>query len=212
MNLRRTAIVDDQPLVAAALAQLLKLRCGCESTLLVHDTGQLLSAVNGMLPHLIILDAGMTNALQAVSSLVGQAPASRVVLLDEYWRETQLRRAIKYGVAGYCTKRDMPDEFATAINKVLAGGAALPDPAMVKGTTNRLNSDRASGLAALTPRELELLKHLAEGQSVAECACLMQISSNTAENHKAHIMRKLGLHKVVEVARFAFKHGLVNVE
>jgi two-component system, NarL family, invasion response regulator UvrY len=65
-------------------------------------------------------------------------------------------------------------------------------------------------LSLLTRRELQVLTHLAEGLKVRQIAKVLEISPNTVENHKAHLMRKLGLHKNVELARFAMRHGVVS--
>ncbi len=124
--------------------------------------------------------------------------------------EAHLRRAIDCGVAAYVTKCDAPSDLAAAIHKVLAGGLFLPDlmPAQHLPPSARTTvGNGPHGLSSLTRREIEVLTRLAEGLRVSEVARVLSISPNTVENHKAHVMRKLGLHKNVDLARFAIRHG-----
>jgi len=207
-------VADDQPLIAASLGQFLAVHCACRTTLLTTDMAQLLAAAEQDPPQLILIDACMAKAFRTVRTLSTHQPQIKIVLIDELRIEMNLRRAIDCGVSGYCTKCDPAAEILALIRKVLAGGVVLPQPA-VPGTKleiARPHTDGVQSLSLLTRREVEVLVRLAEGFRVAECAHLLGISPNTVENHKAHIMRKLGLHKNVELARFAIRHGLTTDE
>ncbi len=207
-------IVDDQPLIAAMLGQLLFAQAACQTTLITSEVAELLRATEQGAPDLVLMDAGMAGAFRAIRALITHQPHVRVVLLDEFPSELNLRRAVDCGVSGYCAKSAAPAEFLAAIHTVLGGGVVLPEPLPTgtKAVTAGAHVDGAQKLALLTRREIEVLTRLAAGSRVAECARLLGISPNTVENHKAHIMRKLGLHKNVELARFAIRHGLVTDE
>jgi len=91
-------------------------------------------------------------------------------------------------------------------------GGSTPEKALKGAYTAQKKEEERKALSQLTQREMEVLRLLADGHRVAECAAILNISGNTVENHKAHIMRKLGLHKIVDLVRFAVRHGVVSDE
>jgi DNA-binding NarL/FixJ family response regulator len=215
-SLVRVMLADDQWIVAEALARLIGAEPGLTVTMVTSDAAQLLVAAERDPPTVALIDAAMAQSFRTARALATRCPRTKVIMLDEFRLDVHLHRAIDCGVAGYLTKCDAPADLTAAIAKVVAGGLSLP---LLMPTNFRLmdrpqpaaNVEKdATSLALLTPRELEVLARLAEGLKVADCARELKISPNTVENHKAHIMRKLGLHKNVDLARFAIRHGLVS--
>jgi two-component system response regulator NreC len=205
-------LTDDQPLVAAALATLIASFDQCQVSLTTSDAMQLLAAAERSPPALAVIDVGMAQSFRVARALATRCPRTKVILLDEFRLDAHLQRAMDCGAAAYLTKCDGAADLLAAVSKVMAGGLYFPDlmPLPIGDpATAPQDGSSAHALSQLTRRELQVLTHLAEGLKVREIATVLEISPNTVENHKAHLMRKLGLHKNVELARFAMRHGLV---
>jgi DNA-binding NarL/FixJ family response regulator len=210
-------VADDQSMVAEGLARLLAAVEGCQIKLVTNDVLRLMSAAEDEPPGLVVIDAAMAQSFRVARALATRCPRTKVILLDEFRLEAHLQRAIDCGAAGYLTKCDAAADLTAAIRKVLTGALAFPAPLPLlpapisDGPTPRATKGNGPhGLSLLTRRELEVLTRLAEGMKVRDVARSLGISANTVENHKAHVMRKLGLHKNVDLARFAIRHGLVS--
>lgn len=143
------------------------------------------------------------------------ADSGAVVLLDERPIDAHARQALQLGI-GYLTKTQSGSELASALAEAASGTMVL-DPAIA----DRLDADR-SGLRLagtpsgpfeqLTPREIDVLVQISQGLTVKECAKTLGISASTVDNHKARLMRKLNIHKTVELTRLALVHGLLPGE
>jgi DNA-binding NarL/FixJ family response regulator len=209
-------VVDDQLLVGEVLAQSVSAHQSFSVALVTCDALQALSAAERLRPAIVVIDATMPHAFRAARALAAHASRTRVLLLDDFPSEDQARRALGCGASGYLTKREPLDDFATALAHIAAGGQAFPkQPAAKQDHKQNSSFRRVAGVdepspAILTLRELEVLTHLARGLRVRECARALGISHNTVENHKARIMGKLGIHKTVELTRFAIHHGIVS--
>ncbi|HEY4310765.1 MAG TPA: response regulator transcription factor [Pirellulales bacterium] len=210
-------VADDQLMVAEGLARLLAAVEGCQIKLVTSDVLRLMSAAEDEPPGLVVIDTAMAQSLRVARALATRCPRTKVILLDEFRLEAHLQRAIDCGAAGYLTKCDAPADLTAAVRKVLTGALAFPGPLPIPPplppgapNTETMKGNGPHGLSLLTRRELEVLTRLAEGLKVRDVARSLGISANTVENHKAHVMRKLGLHKNVELARFAIRHGLVS--
>ncbi len=117
---------------------------------------------------------------------------------------------------GYFTRNEPFSDLAAGIQGLARGERAFGP--CVKNHIHhtprgwQLNYDQGdSNLAALTPREFEVLKLVAQGHSVKDCAELLDLAPSTVDNHKARLMKKLGVHKTLDLARLAIREGLVNV-
>ena len=210
-------LADDQLIVAEAMARMVGVLDHCQIVLVTCDALQLLASAERQSPNLVVIDAAMAQSFRAARALATRCPRTKVLMIDEFRLESHLRRAIDCGVAAYLTKCDAPTDLAAAVHKVLAGGLFLPDPmppqhSPASSRTTTAPGNGPHGLSSLTGREIEVLTRLAEGLRVSEVARVLSISPYTVENHKAHVMRKLGLHKNIDLARFAIRHGLVSDE
>lgn len=217
------AIVDDQALVREAIAHLIDSMVGFRVVFTSGDIDSLADDGLARAASLIVVDAALAGSdLLALSESQSQGRATvRVLLLDEFPSTARLRRARRNGAAGYVSKCDTAAELAAVLRHVRAGGFAFAtrDPAApVWRAAREGDSDRRMAPPArsagpspadLTPRERQILIGLAEGLSVKRCAEALEISPNTVDNHKTRIMRKLGVHKTVDLTRFALRHGLI---
>jgi DNA-binding NarL/FixJ family response regulator len=119
--------------------------------------------------------------------------------------ETLVRQALEAGARGYVLKNAIDLELGASIRRVAAGETVLDPqlkrPASLKGERN----------AALTPRELEILRLIVDGKSNKEIAAALNLSANTVAVHRANIMDALGIHKTAELVVYALRNGLVNL-
>jgi DNA-binding NarL/FixJ family response regulator len=200
-------LVDDHHLVRRGFRRILE----DESDLVVvgeaSNGEEAVAMAKKLHPHVVVMDCalpGMTG-LDAARLIVQHSPSPALLMLSMHSEETWVRQAMDAGARGYLLKSAMDLELADAVRKVAAGETVL-DPAVSRPANLRGERD-----AALTPRELEILRHIVEGKSNKEIADHLGLSPNTVAVHRANIMDALGIHKTAELVVYAIRHGLVNI-
>ncbi len=213
----RVQLVDDQALVREGLARLVSAARGMQVVATAANIDDAIRRAVATSPDVVLLDLVMPGrgALDAARAIRQRRPNTKIILIDEFPLDTHLRSALRLGVAGYLTKHDSFGEIEKAVRAVHAGRQAFSPHVAARLVSTplglRVDSTRSEGLlATLTPREIEMLVCLALGGSVKQCAELLSISPNTADNHKSSLMYKLGVHKSADLTRFALRHGLVT--
>jgi DNA-binding NarL/FixJ family response regulator len=134
--------------------------------------------------------------------------------MSQYDDREYVRRLLKAGVAGYVLKKSAGSELANAIRAVHRGGLVL-DPEVARAAMEEATGPKgAEGdpYEALTDREKQVLKLVAEGKSNKEVAEVLAISVKTAMSHRERVMEKLHLHNRTELVRYAIKAGVIRVE
>jgi DNA-binding NarL/FixJ family response regulator len=203
-------IADSQALVREALAQVIGSLGPFRIALVTGQTTELLAAAERETPAIAILDVSIRQALSAAQTIAARWPKTRLILLDESRRANHLRIAETLA-AEYVTKCNGLADFGAILVRGDKDERASPArPHRGKSASKDTPNGDVDLITMLTPRELEVLALLAEGLAVRECASRCGISTNTVDNHKARIMRKLGIHKTVGLVRFAVRHGIVN--
>ena len=158
-------------------------------------------------PRVIVMDCALPgmNGLEATRRILEARPESRVLMLSMHPEETLVQQALEAGARGYVLKNVIDLELGASIRRVAAGETVLDPqlkrPASLKGERN----------AALTPRELEILRLIVDGKSNKEIAAALNLSANTVAVHRANIMDALGIHKTAELVVYALRNGLVNL-
>jgi DNA-binding NarL/FixJ family response regulator len=213
----RVVIAEDSAILRAGLAQLLTLR-GHEVSAQVADAAAAIAAVRqsaaDRLPDAVVMDIRMPptftdEGIRAALELRAAYPKLGVLVFSQYVEARFAARLLEHGASGfgYLLKDRVADvsEFVDALSRVAAGGTAL-DPEIVTAMLNA-NADRA--LAALTPRELEVLGLMAEGRSNAAIGRALVVSDGAVEKHIGNVFSKLGLEpgadehrRVVAVLRY----------
>src|ERR1700735_2601556 len=158
-------------------------------------------------PKVVVMDCALPgmNGLDATRQILADLPETAVLMLSMHSENTWVRQAIDAGAKGYILKNAMNLELGPAVRRV-AKGETIFDP-QVEQQSN-LQGERNSGL---TPRELEVLRMIVDGQSNKEIAAVLNLSANTVAVHRANIMNALGIHKTAELVTYAIRTGLVNV-
>jgi DNA-binding NarL/FixJ family response regulator len=163
---------------------------------------------------LAILDISMPRktGLQAAQELGRRRPDLRSLILSMYDNEQFLFEALKAGASGYVLKSGADDDVITACRAAMRGEPFLYPSAvhaLIRDVVARAN-ETGQELEVLTPRELEVLKLIAEGHTSKEIATTLVLSIKTVESHRANILGKLGMRDRVDLTRYAIRLGLIE--
>ena len=207
----RVLLADDHALVRAGLRSLLDRVSDIEVVGEAADGPEAVALARTMTPDVMLIDIAMPglNGLEAAARIRDELPDVRIILLSMHANEEYVMRALKIGVSGYLLKDAAAPELVIAIRTVMGGGTHLSP-----GVSSVLVEDYArrigGGSRGLTPRQLDILRRIAEGASTKETAFALGISVKTVESHRSHIMKRLDLHDVASLVRYAIRAGLVS--
>jgi len=185
----------------------------------VGETGdgrEALDMIDRMRPDVAILDTTLPglSGLEVAERARPASPSTRIVILATHSGQGYVAHALRVGVAGYLLKECGAAELASAVRAVQRGEFYL-SPAIskhvVEGFLNGAHGD-ADPLVGLSPRQREVLQLLAEGKANKEIAADLRLSVKTVEAHRAHLMERLGIHRVPGLVRVAMRAGLLGAE
>ncbi len=199
-------LVDDHALVRAGLKRLLAtLPCG--EILEAADGREALSILRAYKPDLVILDLNLPGlgGLELLRRLI-QAGAGAILVLTMHAEPLYARRALEAGAAGYMTKNASPDELLAAVRRVTAGGRYVE--AELAQALAAPGAGGARSLDNLTARELEIMRLLAKGASLAEIAQAVGVGYKTVANNCGQIKSKLGVSRTADLVRLAIETGV----
>lgn len=208
-------LVDDPGLVREGLLALFRSVEGTETA--VADAKAAKRMAERRSPEVVLVRLGVVpgGQLQAVRSVLAQCPTTGLILLDEIVRPAHVCAALTLGVGGYWTLGASFEQLTRAVRRVASGGQSFC-PASRKHVARLRNHlpphppPEGPGVWQLSQRECEVLVLLAGGLSVKECAGRLGLAANTIDNHKARMMKKLGVRKVVDLVRLAIRGGLIE--
>lgn len=199
-------LVDDHALVRAGLTRLLG--GVVKGPVLEASNGRdALALARSHRPDLIILDLNLPGlgGLELLGRLIAQG-GSPILVLSMHGEPLYARRALDAGAAGYATKNISPDELVLAVRRILGGGRYVE--AELAQALAMADTARASGFDALSPRELEIMRLLADGASLAEIAAAIGVGYKTAANIASQIKSKLGVSRTADLVRLAVETGV----
>jgi DNA-binding NarL/FixJ family response regulator len=210
----RVLVVDDQAMVRAGFRLLLADEPDLEVVAEASDGEEAVRRALHDDVDLAILDISMPRktGLQAAGELGRRRPELRVLILSMYDNEQFLFEALKAGASGYVLKSGADDDLVDACRAAMRGQPFLYPSAvsaLIRDVIERAD-ERGAELEPLTPRELEVLKLIAEGSSSKEIAAMLVLSIKTVERHRANILGKLGMRDRVELTRYAIRRGLIE--
>ena len=210
MSLTRIILVDDHTLFRKGLAELLEQSGEIEVTAFTGNPGEVAMLLKAHRPDVLILDLNMpgTDGITLMQQLRADSFDLPVLILTLSEAEDDLARALRAGANGYLLKSMEPDEVVDAIQRAQRGETVVA-PAMTAKLVrlyDQKGQDANSLLDALTPREREILTHLARGESNKAIARTLDISHDTVKLHVRHILAKLNMTSRVEAAVFAVEH------
>jgi len=211
----KVLLADDHTLFRAGLRALL---CDIDGVQIVAEAGDGAEAVElaaSTEPDLAILDIAMPrlNGLAATEKIKAAGPATRIIVLSMHLNEEYIRRALSAGADGYMVKDSAPSELTVALQAVMAGGNYLSPAAASLLIKQALPGMKGSDpLHMLSPRQVEVLRMVAEGKTTKEIARLLELSPKTVDIHRAQVMQRLDIHDVAGLTRFAVRVGLVGTD
>ncbi|WP_407655894.1 response regulator [Capillimicrobium parvum] len=164
---------------------------------------------------LAILDVSMPRmtGLQAAAILANERPELPVLMLSMHDNEQYLFEALKAGASGYVLKSGADRDLVGACRAVLRGEPFLYPTgiaALIRDFLDRARDGEAAPIDPLTPRELEVVKLVAEAHTSEQIAQLLGISRKTVERHRERVLAKLGMRDRVELTRYAIRRGLIE--
>jgi len=208
-------IADDHPVVRRGLRALLNSRSGWQVCGEAMNGREALEKVTELKPDVLILDLNMPelNGLEVTRQIRKEHPQIEVVVLTVHDSEQMMRQVLAAGARGYMLKSDAGGELLNAIETVRNHRVFLSSQASQMLGASAASAAAAAGVPAkepLSPRERQILQLLAEGKSTKDVATALDITVKTAETHRSNIMRKLDLHHVTELVRYAIRNQIVQ--
>lgn len=214
-NVVRVLVVERQALVQAALAALIDSAEGLHVVACASSLPEAVRLIEETQPQVALVSiSGEWAVFDTVAQINQRFGSVKTILLDERTVDANAREGLRVHVAGYLTKEQPFHQIENSLRRAARGERVFaPDIAarlVLSAEGVRLARDTsASPLSILTPREIDVLIHLAQGYSVKQCAKALGIGTSTAGNHKSRLMKKLGVHKTVDLTRLAIREGLV---
>jgi two-component system, NarL family, nitrate/nitrite response regulator NarL len=212
----RVLLADDHPVVRQGIAFCLGRHPGIEVIGEAADGREALGKIRELLPDMVLMDIDMPHmsGLAVAEVLRRELPQIKVLILSMHQQSEYVLRILQSGAHGYVLKESPTDELIKAIETVHTGEAFF-SPEIARVALNQFVHGHGNGHgpdpSRLTPREREVLIHIAEGCSNKEIACQLNVGVRTIETHRERIMRKLDIHSIAGLTRFAIAKGLVTL-
>jgi DNA-binding NarL/FixJ family response regulator len=210
----RVLLADDHTLVRAGLRKILEQN---EDLAVVGEVADGAAALEFLGQHkvdVVVLDLTMPglDGYELLRGARARWPDLKLLVLTMHADAEHAARAVREGADGYLLKDSAAGDLVAGIRAVMAGRTYYSEPVQ-RALSDMVRTGSATGpLDRLTGREIEVLKQVAKGLSTKEIAAHFDISARTVETHRASIMRKLELHSVALLTRFALKEGLIEPE
>ncbi len=219
MNKIKVALVDDHQLVRDGIRALLTGLPDIEVVSEAFDANSTLENLACCKPDVIIVDISLPgiSGIELAGIITRDFPSVKVIMLSMYTNQEFIFNAIKFGAKGYLPKNITREELVDAIHEVYKGNEYFSKDVsniILKNYLKQVKDpERADAYQEqkLTPRELEILKFVAEGYSNQLIADKLFISVRTVESHKNHIMQKLELTTTVDLVKYALKNRIIDL-
>ena len=213
----RILIVDDHDIIRRGLKQLLTARSGWDVCGEAKTGREAVALAEQLRPEIVILDISMPdlNGLEAARRIHKLLPKTGILILTLHFSDQLVRDIVEAGARAYIMKSDADRDLVSAV-EALANHRTFFTPRAAEMLLNGFSRESSGAVPQalprdrLTSREREIVQLLAEGKSSKEVAVALGISVKTAETHRANIMRKLELHSVSEVVRYAVKNQIIE--
>src|SRR5262249_32907943 len=207
----RVLIADDHSLVREGLRSLLATQANIEVVSIAANGREALREVQRLQPSVVLMDITMPelNGIEATRQVVQRFPSVKVIILSVHATVEHYYQAARAGASGYLLKESAFEEVAAAIRSVHVGKRFV-STRIAESFQTKLAA--TSPIAGLPRRGRESLQLVAEAQSSAETPPLTSTPPKSVEPSRSRLMRKLGLHGLAEMVKFAIRHGLTSVE
>lgn len=206
-SVKRLVLIDDHPIMRHGLAQLIRAEEGLDVIGEAGSAREGLEVIGRLKPDLAVIDLTLPdkNGLELVKDIRALHPSTQCIVLSMHDETLYGERSLRAGARGYVMKEEAADHLVTAIHKVISGGLYVSESLnarMLEQVTGASRS-KATGMDALTDRELEILSLIGSGVPTKNIAAQLSISARTVEAHRAHIKEKLGMSDGASLVRYA---------
>jgi DNA-binding NarL/FixJ family response regulator len=211
MNSLRIMLADDHEMVRQGLRAVIEEQRGWEVCGEARTGREAVDKARELKPDIVVMDFTMPelNGMEATRQIRAVLPRTQVLILTMHESEELIPEVLAAGALGYMLKSDAGTELVDAIQSLAAQKPYFTSKVSTMVLKGYLNpATRESPV--LTPREREIVQLVAEGKSTKEVADKLKISPKTADTHRTNIMRKLNLHSVSELVRYAIRNKLVE--
>jgi DNA-binding NarL/FixJ family response regulator len=216
----RILIADDHELARHGIRAVLENHPGWEVCGEARDGRESVELAAATRPDIVLLDIGMPNlnGLEAARQILANTPEVAILILTMHDSDNVVREVLRAGARGFLLKSDAGRDLITAVEALQRHRTFFTtrvSQMVLDGFLDRAkNGDeiqRETGEDVLTSREREVIQLLAEGKTSKEVAVTLNLSVKTAETHRTNLMRKLDLHSVADLTRYAVRNGIVQV-
>ncbi len=210
----KVLLVDDHTILRQGIHALLAREPDIVVVGEASDGLEALDQVSRLKPHVVIMDLVMPhmNGLEATRQIRELYPDVRILILSMYDDDEYVREIIQAGAAGYVLKRVATEDLVKAIHEVSRGSSFLYPPIAAKLIDYVRSVQGGDDVESLTPREREVVTLIAEGNTNQGIAKILGLSRKTVESHRANIMRKLEVHDVTDLVKYAIRKGLTTLD
>lgn len=212
--MKTVAIIEDQTAIREMVSQAV---IDQDTFEVIIESGDGLAGCEACLeqkPDFVILDVMLPNlnGTEILRRFRQDLPDTQVLIFSGYQSPSLVRELLQAGAHGFVEKSAPLTELRKGIEIVASGGSYFgPEVARLLREAMADPKSNDSGINILTKREREILQLIAESHSTREIAAKLEISGKTAENHRTNLMRKLDLHDVASLTRYAIKNGLISI-
>ncbi len=213
----RILLADDHKIVRDGLRSLIEHQPDMEVVGEAQNGRETIELVEELMPDVVLMDVGMPelNGIEATRRITDEHRAVKVVGLSMHSDGQFVTEMLEAGASGYLLKDSAFEELSTALHEV-AGDRMYLSPKIAGSAIDeyqrRLSSGASGRSSPLSPREREVLQLLAVGLVSKQIAARLGISVKTVETHRSRLMKKLGIHSVAELTKYAIRQGLTPLE
>ena len=215
----RVLIADDHKIMLAGLRSILEKQTDFEVVGEADNGRKAVQMAQGKKPDVVVMDVSMPdlNGIEATKQIIESLPETRVIALSMHSDKRFVMGMLRAGASGYLLKDCASQELANAIDQVARGkkylspeitGVVIDDFLLGRGSSEEV----ATAASQLSPREREVLQLIAEGWSTKQIASHLYVSIKTIETHRRQIMKKLDLHSIADLTKYAIREGLTSIE
>ena len=205
-------VADDHGIVRSGLKMLIERQDGMRVVAEADDGVAAVEAALRERPDVAVLDVSMPRmtGVQAAREIKARCPDTSVVLLSMHDEERYLFDGLKAGASGYVLKRAADEDLIEAVRSVAAGRPFLSAITQSGPVKEWVDQGEKGPRDPLTPRELDVVKLIAEAYTNKQIAEILKVSEKTVESHRANVLAKLGMRDRVELVRYAIRRGLID--
>ena len=208
----RIVVADDHTIVREGLKQLLAAAGDMEVVGEAQNGHEVIERVRALEFDLLLLDMSMPgrSGIELIRQVRSEKPRLKILVLSMHEESQYAVRAIRAGAAGYLTKESASRQLVEAIRKVAGGGAFISAEVAQQLALGAMPDVKGPPHAALSDREFQIFRMIAEGKSVSDIAERLNLSVKTVSTHKSNILQKMNMSTPAELIRYALTHRLVD--